>query len=117
MVYQPCQFREDDAQVFGALGNFYAGEFFDTERVGPVVRHRAKIIEPIGIRHRAEVAGVLANLLVIAMEITEDRFEFAHDLAFEGNVHPENAVGRGMLRAHRDFQQLAVETRRHPQPS
>ena len=97
---RPCQLCEDDAQIFGALGNFDAGEFFDTERVGPVVRHRAEIIEPIGIRHRAEVAGVLADLLVVAMEITEDRFELAHDLAFECNVHPENAMGRGMLRPH-----------------
>ena len=48
------------------------------------------------------------------MEITEDRLELAHDLAVERDVHPEDAVGRRMLRAHRDFEQFAVEARSHP---
>ena len=45
------------------------------------------------------------------MEITEDRLEFADDLALERNVHPENAVGRWVLRTHRDFEELAIEAR------
>ena len=75
VILQPREFGEDDAQIFGALGNFDAGEFLDAERVGPVVRHRAKIIEPVGVRHRAEIARVLADFFVVAMQIAEDRFE------------------------------------------
>jgi hypothetical protein len=47
------------------------------------------------------------------MEVTKDRLELAHDLAFERDVHPKNAVGGWMLRAHRDFHQLAVKARSH----
>ena len=113
MVLQPRQFRENYSQIFGALGNFDASELLNAERISPVVRHRAKIIEPIGVRHRAEVSRVLANFLVVAMQITEHRFELAHDLAFERDVHSENAVRRRVLRPHRYFEQLAVESRAH----
>ena len=113
MVLQPRQFGENDAQVFGALRNFDPREFLYTERVGPVVGHRTKIIEPIGVRHRAEITCVLADLLVIAVQITEDRLELPHDFAFERDVHPEHAVGRWMLRPHRHFEQLAFQSRAH----
>src|SRR5205823_14717079 len=76
-------------------------------------RHRTKIIQPVSVRHRAEITYVLADLFVIAMEITEDRFELAHDLALERNVHPENAMRRRMLRSQRYFEQLAIEPRAH----
>ena len=93
MIYQPGQLGENDAQIFGALGHFDAGQFFDSEGVGPVVGHRTKIIEPIGIGHRAEVTGAFADLLVIAMQVTEDGLELAHDLAVKRDVHPEDTVG------------------------
>ena len=96
-------------------GTSIAGEFLDTERVGPVVSHRAKIIEPVGVWHRAEVTGVLADFLVIAMQITEDRFEFTNHLAIERDVHPKHAVSGWMLRPHRDFEQFAFEPRAHAQ--
>ena len=101
---------ENDAQIFRAFGHFDAGQFLHAERVGPVVRHRTKIIEPIRVRHRAEIARVLADLLVIAMQIAEHRLQFAHDFAIERDVHAEDAVRRGMLRAHRNFEQLAFES-------
>ena len=113
VILQPRQLGENDAQILGALGNFDAGEFLDAERVGPVVGHRAKIIEPIGVRHRAEVARVLADFLVVAMQITENRFELANDLAVERHIHPKHAVRGWMLRSHRDFEQFAVESRSH----
>src|SRR5207302_7823666 len=51
-----------------------AGKFLDTERIGPVIRHRTKVIEPIGVGHRAEVARVLADLFVVTMQVAkEDR--------------------------------------------
>src|SRR5438094_4700648 len=113
VVLQPSEFGENDAQVFGALRNFDAGEFLYTERVGPVVAHRTKVIEPIGVRHRAEISCLLADLLMVAMQITEDRFEFADDFAFKRDVHPKHAMGRWMLQPHRDFEQLAFQPGTH----
>src|SRR4029450_12373035 len=71
------------------------------------------IIEPVGVRHRAEVTGVLADFLVISMQITEDRFELTNDLAIERHIHPKHAVRGWMLRSHRNFEQFALEARSH----
>ena len=38
---------------------------------------------------------------------------YLDDLAFEGDVHAKYAVGRWMLRSHRHFEQLAVQSRAH----
>src|SRR5436190_3785369 len=113
VILKSRQFRKNDAQILGAFRDLYPGELLDAERIGPVICHRTKIIEPIGVRHRAEVARVLADLFVITMQIAEDRLELAHDLAFEGDVHAKYAVGRWMLRSHRHFEQLAVQSRAH----
>src|SRR5947209_5115990 len=113
MVLQSRQFGENHSQIFGALGNFDASELLNAERISPVVRHRTKIIEPIGVRHRTEISRVLADLLVVAVEITEYRLELAHDLALKRDIHSKHAVGRWMLRAHRHFEQLTIESRTH----
>src|SRR5262249_25067748 len=102
-----------NAQILGALGNFNSGELLHTERVGPVVGHRTKIVEPVGVGHRAEVTGVLANFLMIAMQITEDRLKLTNHLAVEGHIHPKYAVCRRVLRSHRHFEQLAFQARTH----
>jgi hypothetical protein len=47
------------------------------------------------------------------MQVTEDRLEFAHHFAVERDVHPENAVGGGMLRPHRDLHLVALHPRAH----
>ena len=113
VILQPGQLGQNDPQIFGAIGDFDAGEVLHAEGIGPVVSHGTKIIEPIGIRHRAEISGVLADFLVVAMEITENRFELAHDFAVERDVHAKDAVGRWMLRPHRHFEQFAFEPGAH----
>src|SRR5207245_1563675 len=64
-------------------------------------------------RHGAEISCVLAGFVAIAVQVTKDRLEFAHDLAFERDVHPKNTVRRWMLRPHRHFEQFAIESRAH----
>src|SRR5512140_1544742 len=99
--------------MLGAFGNFDSGELLNAKRVRPVVGHRAEIIEPVSVRHRAEVTGVLTNFLVISMQITEDRFELTNDLAIERHIHPKHAMRGWMLRSHRDFEQFALKPRTH----
>src|SRR5205809_4468492 len=92
VVLQSSEFGENDAQVFAALRNFDAGEFLYTERVGPVVAHRTKVIEPICVRHRAEISCLLTDLLVIAVQITENRLELTHDFPVERDVHAKDTM-------------------------
>src|SRR4030095_6769323 len=78
-----------------------------------VCAQREEICEPVGVRHRAEVTGVLADFLVISMQITEDRFELTNNLAIERHIHPKHAMRGWVLRSHRDFEQFAREPRSH----
>ena len=55
VILEAREFRHDDADVFGAFGNGQTGEFLDSQRVSPVVRHRAEIIQPVGVRHVGEI--------------------------------------------------------------
>ena len=109
VVQQARELGEDDAEVFGALGHGLAGELLDGERVGPVVRHRAEVVEPVGVGHRPEVGGVLADLLVVAVQVAEDGLELHDRLAVERDHHAEHAVRRRVVRPHRDLEQVAVE--------
>ena len=102
------QLGGDDADVFGALGRLETGEFFDGERVGPVVGERTEVIEAIRVRHRPKVAGGLGDLFVVAMEVAEDRFQSHHGLAIENNVHAKDTVRGWVLRSHGDFEQFAI---------
>ena len=110
MIQKTRQLGEDDADVFGALGDGLAGEFFDGEGVGPVIRHRREIVEAVGVRHRPEIGDGLAEFFVVAVEITEHGLEFHDGLAVERDDHAEDAVSGRMVRAHRDLEQVAVET-------
>src|ERR1044071_2297613 len=47
------------------------------------------------------------------MEIAEDWLELAHHFAIERHVHPKNAVGRWMLRSHRDLHEVSLHPRSH----
>ncbi len=106
MVLKARQLGGDDADVFGALRNLNAGQLFDGQRVGPVIGEGAEIVEPVGVGHRAEIGFVLGNFFVVAMQVAEDRLQLHDALAVQHHVHAKDAVGGGMLRAHRDFEQL-----------
>ena len=106
VVLQAGELAGDDAEVFGALGDLDAGEFFDGESVAPVVGDGAEVVEAVGVGHGAEVGFVLGDFFVVAVEVAEDGLELDDDFAVEDDVHAEDAVGRGVLRAHRDFEEL-----------
>src|ERR1051325_6501724 len=50
---------------------------------------------------------------MVPMQISKDRLELTDDLTIQGNVHPKHTMGRGMLRSHRYFEQLAFEPGSH----
>jgi hypothetical protein len=113
VILNASELGEDDANVFGALGDLLAGERFDRERVGPVVRERTEVIEPVGIGHGSQVAGALRNLLVIAVKVSEDRLEANDAFPIEGHIHSKDAVSGGMVRPHGNFKQLGITIRRN----
>ena len=108
VVQHARQLGGDEANVFRALGHLQPDELLDRQCVSPVVRQRAEVIQPVRIRHRAEVTDVLGNLLVVPVQVAEHRLELHHRLAVEHHVHAEDAVRRGVLRPHRDFEQLPL---------
>ena len=109
MIDEAREFAHDDAQILGTLGHGEAGELFHREAVGPVVGHRAEVVEAVGVGQRAPVGGGLGDLLVIAVKVTEDGLEADDALAFELHVHAEDAVGGRMMRPHRDLEHFAAK--------
>jgi hypothetical protein len=53
----------------------------------------------------------LGDFFVIAMQVAENRLELDHRFAVQHDIHPKHPVRGGMLRPHRDFQQMV-----HPHP-
>ena len=113
VILNAGELGEDDANVFGALGDFLAGELFDCQRVSPVVGERTEVIEAIGVRHRGQVAGALGNLFVVAVQVSEDGLEADDALSVECHIHAEDAVGGGMVRAHGYFKEFGFPIRLH----
>ena len=113
MILHARQLSENDANVLGALRYFLARKLLDRQRVGPVVGERADVIEAVGVRHRRQIAGLLGDFLVVAMQVAEDRLEAYDTLAVERQVHAEDAVRRRVVRPHGDFKQLAFAVRRN----
>ena len=110
VIQEARELGQDNADVFGALGDGLAGEFLDGKGVGPVVRHRREVIEPVGVGHRPEIGDGFAEFLVVAVEVTEDGFELHDGLTVEGDDHAEHAVSGRVVRAHGDLEEVAVET-------
>jgi len=108
MVLQPSQLAGDDPEVLGAFGYLYSRQRFDSERVRPVIGDGAEVIEPIRVWHGTEVGLLLGYLFVVAMQVAKDRLQLDDALAVQNDIHPKDAVRRGVLRAHRDFEQLGV---------
>ncbi len=109
VVLKAGQLSGDHPDIFRALRRLQPGQLLDRKRIGPVIGQRTKIIQPVSVRHGPEVSRVLADLLVVAMQVTEHRLELHHPLAIQCDVHPKHAMSRGVLRPHRDFEQLAFQ--------
>ena len=109
MVLQAGQLSGDHADVLGALRRLQAGQLLHRKRIGPVVGQRAKIIQPVSVRHGPQVSRILAYLLVVAMQVTEDGLELHHPFAIQHDIHLEHAMRRGMLRPHRDFEHVTFQ--------
>ncbi len=111
VVLHPRQLAKNHPQIFGPLRNRLPGQLLYRQCVSPVVGQRAHVVQPIGEWHRAQVADPFGNLLVIAMQIAEDRLQPDHPLPVQGHIHAEDAVRRRVVRPHGHFQQLCIAVR------
>jgi hypothetical protein len=57
------------------------------------IGHGTEIVELIGVRHRTKIARALGHLFVIAMQISENRLELAHDLTFDSQDGAWSYIG------------------------
>ena len=105
------QLRHDHADVLGAFRRrvLFTQQLFDCDRIGQVVGHRTDVVQPVGVRHVHQVRVALADLLMVAMEITHLRLQRHDGLAFQFDDHAKHAVGAGVLRTHVDDQPIGLE--------
>ena len=91
---------EQDAEPLGALRDLQLQELFDRQRIDQVIGHRRKVVDAVGERRHLGVKLRLAGLLDTGVEIADVGCERDNGLAIDLEHQTENAVGRGMLRAH-----------------
>ena len=94
------RFAADHPDGLAARRKFPAHEFLDREGIGNVVRQRGEIIQPVRVRDKLVVLHVLGDLLVAAMQVTDMRRRFRHDLAIQLQLEAQHAVRRRVRRAH-----------------
>jgi len=98
-----------DADILRALGDLEAEEFFDRQGVGGVVGHRTEIVDAVGERRDLGVELGLGGLLNARVEIADVGGEGDDGLAVDLEDQAQDAVGRGMLRAHVEDHGLGVD--------
>jgi len=103
------QFRRHDAQMLGALGHFLPHHFLDRGHIGVVAAHRGQVVEAVGVDHPLLVVDALGDLLGAAVQVAQHRRHLVDDLAVGLQQQAQHAVRRGMLRAHVELEQLALD--------
>ena len=66
-----------------------------------------EVVHPLDDGDGLPVALVLGGLLDAGVDVADDRLDVAHDLAVERDEQPQHAVGRRVVRADVERQQLA----------
>ncbi|OQA95061.1 MAG: hypothetical protein BWY25_02581 [Chloroflexi bacterium ADurb.Bin222] len=103
------QFGHDDAEVLRPFGDFPAKQFFQRQAVSQAVCHPVDIIQAIREGEVLQPGVALADLLVIAMQISKNRLEVLYRLPVEPRHHTKDAVRAGMVRAEIDDQLFRAE--------
>jgi len=98
------EFRNDDADVFGALGHLDAGQPLHGPGVGPIPGHGLQIIHPAHVGHELVIGPLLGHPFVHAMDVAEDGFGPQDVFAVQFEHDAQNPVRGGVLRPHAENQ-------------
>ena len=92
VVEQARHLPNYDPDVFRPLRHRDARELLDAQHVGPIVGHRANVIQAVRVGDRTQVAVLLRDLFVVPMEVAEHRRQFDHCFPVQHDIHPEDSV-------------------------
>ncbi len=93
--------------AFPRGGKLPAHQLLNRERIRHVVRNRRQIVEPVRIGHELVVLHVLGDFFIAAMQIANVRRRLGDHLAIQFQNDTQDAMGRGMRRAHIQRELLA----------
>ncbi len=99
----------DDADGFAAGRKLPTHEFLDGEGVSDVVGEWCEVVEAVCVGHELVVVHVFGDFFVAAVKVADVWGGFGDDLAVEFELEAQDAVGRGMGRAHVDCHFFAQE--------
>ena len=94
------EFAAEDAHGLSTRREFPAHELFNSHGVGDVIGDGGQIVEPVRVGDELVVGHVLGDFFVAAMEEADIGSGFCDHFSIEFQDESENAVGRGMGRAH-----------------
>src|SRR5258706_1996324 len=100
VVLDAGELGHDHADIFGAFGDRDFHQLFDGNSVTKIIAHRVEIVEAVGIWNVLQIGIALSDLVVIAMQITHDRFESNDGLAVERECNAQYAMRGWMMMPH-----------------
>ena len=103
----PVELEVDHPQVLGARRDLELEQLLDAAAEGLHLEEVGEVVHPLDERDHLPVGLVLAGLLDPGVDVAHHRLQVADDLALELDHQPQHAVGRRVVRAHVDRQQLA----------
>jgi len=102
----PVHLSNNNPDEFYTARNFDIKKFFNCYGVCKFAVHTCQIVETVGIRHNGRVINIFTTLLKTPMQVTEIRYSFGNNLTIGKTLKFENAMGRGVLRAHGEYHLL-----------
>jgi hypothetical protein len=106
--HDAVEFEVDDAQVLRPRRDVEADELLDGAAVGHRVEVVGEVVHPLDDGDDLPVVLVLGGLLDAGVDVADDRLHVPHDLALERAQQPQDAVRRGMVRAHVEREELVA---------
>ena len=94
------QLVADDAQVVRARRHRQPAQLLDGGGPGMVGRHRADVVDAIGVGHEALVGALLGDVLDGPVQVAHVGLGAGHDLAVGAHDEADHPVGRRVLRPH-----------------
>src|SRR5205823_10166278 len=100
VIGNPAEFRENDADVLGALRYFYAEHLLDRHGVGDAVHHRRHVIEAIGEGNDLPVHVRLGHLFEASMKESDFRIGVDDLFTVDSRLKPVSTMNIRIMRSY-----------------
>ena len=98
-----------DSDVARPLRNLDSHESLDPQNIAVNIGNCSNIIGPVVVGNTLDVRAVLADLFDTPVKVADKTLAVLNSLPVQVQFHPQDSVGRGVLRPHVDFEFFGVK--------